>query len=294
MGISSVAAIREAIEVIESHLGDVRAPIGMVLGSGLGGLADQIESARSLSYSKIPHLPLSSVAGHAGCLVWGKWHGRDVIVLSGRVHRYEGHPLDRVVLPIQLLGGLGVQTLIITNAAGAVNADYRPGQAMVIRDHLNFQGGNPLVGYNDDRLGPRFPDMTVAYDKALRELTLAQAKEQGLTVHEGVYASVLGPSYETPAEIGMLRVCGADAVGMSTVPEVIAARHMGMRVLGLRVLTNMGAGIGANELHHDEVKVVAGQATAGMIELIASVVERLDDAHVRDDFRARFHTRMLL
>ena len=294
MAISSVAAIREAIGVIESAVGAIRAPIGMVLGSGLGGLAEQVESARTLSYDVIPHLPSSSVAGHAGRLVCGTWHGRDVVVLSGRVHRYEGHPLPRVVLPTQLLAGLGVHTLIVTNAAGAVNGDYRPGEVMVLKDHINMQGGNPLVGHNDDRIGPRFPDMTTAYDAKLRQTTLAQAKRLGLTVHEGVYASVLGPSYETPAEVRMLRVLGADAVGMSTVPEVIAARHMGMRVLGLSVLTNMGAGLGQEQLDHAEVKEVAGQATQGMIELIAAVVEQLDDAQVRTDFRARFQTELML
>ncbi len=294
MAISSVAAIREAIGVIESELGPVRAPLGMVLGSGLGGLASQVESPRTLSYDRIPHIPSSTVQGHAGTLVVGTWQGRDVIVLSGRVHRYEGHDLSRVVLPIQLLGGLGVHTLIVTNAAGAVNSDYRPGDLMALSDHLNLQCGNPLMGANDERIGPRFPDMTTAYSRELRTLTLKIAAEQGLRVHEGVYAGVLGPAYETPAEIRMLRAMGADAVGMSTVPEVIAARHMGMEVLGLSCLTNMGAGLGGETLNHAEVKEVAGAATEGMIGLIAAVAQTMPPIAVRDEYRSRFTTQLLI
>ncbi|MCO4761207.1 MAG: purine-nucleoside phosphorylase [Myxococcales bacterium] len=294
MGISSVAAIREAIGVIESKLGTIQAPLGMILGSGLGGLADQIENPRSMSYNEIPHLPSSTVAGHAGRLVSGKWQGRDVIALSGRVHRYEGHTLARVVLPVQLLAGLGVHTVLVTNAAGAVNPSFAAGDLMVLSDHINMQGDSPLIGSNDTRLGPRFPDMTVAYAAELRELTLRLAKERGLTVHEGVYAAVLGPSYETPAEVRMLGILGADAVGMSTVPEVIAARHMGLRVLGLSCLTNMAAGLSGGTLHHDEVKEVAGAATDGMIGLIAAVVRGMPDFELRHEFRSHFGTQLVV
>ncbi len=259
MTISSIASIREAIGVIESRLGPVRAPIGMILGSGLGGLAEQIDNPRIMSYNAIPHLPSSSVAGHAGKLVCGTWQGREVVVLSGRVHRYEGHSFKQVVLPVQLLAGLGVHTVLVTNAAGAINPSYAPGDLMVLRDHINMQGNSPLVGKNDARLGPRFPDMTEAYAADLRALTLKLAAERGLTVHEGVYASVLGPQYETPAEVRMLQIVGADAVGMSTVPEVIAARHMGMRVLGLS----------------------------------GAVVRAMPDIPVREAFRAHFETRLL-
>lgn len=290
MAFSTIAAIREAIEVIESAIGPVRAPIGMVLGSGLGGLADEVEGARSLSYRQIPHIPSSTVPGHAGRLVAGRWQGREVVVLSGRIHRYEGHDPSRVALPVQMLAAMGVEVLVVTNAAGAINASYTPGDLMLISDHINMMGGNPLVGMNDDRIGPRFPDMTVAYDAELRGLTKRLAEARGLRVHEGVYCGVLGPSYETPAEIRMFRALGADAVGMSTVPEVIAARHAGIRVLGLSCLTNMGAGMTGNELHHDEVKDVAGQATRAMIDLIADTVRAMPEPRVHDGRIARFRT----
>ncbi len=288
MTISAIAAIGEAITAIEAQIGPVRAPLGMILGSGLGGLADQITHQRALPYDQIPHLPTSSVAGHAGQLVCGTWQGREVVVLSGRVHSYEGHSASDVVLPVRLLAGLGVHTVIVTNAAGAVNPDYQAGDLMVLSDHINLQANSPLIGANDARLGPRFPDMTEAYDKALRALTLKIGRKHGLRVHEGVYAAVLGPAYETPAEVRMVRILGADAVGMSTVPEVIAARHMGMAVLGLSCLTNLAAGLSGGTLNHDEVKEVAGGATAGMIGLIAAVVRAMPPLTLRAAFRAQF------
>ena len=260
----------------------------MVLGSGLGGLAAEIENARSLSYAHIPHLPMSTVPGHDGKIVVGDWHGRRVVVLAGRIHRYEGHAPSLVAMPVQLLAAMGVHTVIVTNAAGAINANYQPGQLMLISDHINLMGGNPLMGMNEDRIGPRFPDMTVAYDRELRARAHELAKARSIVMQEGVYAGVLGPSYETPAEIGMLRTLGADAVGMSTVPEVIAARHVGMRVLGMSCLTNMGAGMSGGVLDHDEVKVVAGAATQSMIDLIADIVASLNDAEVREEMVARF------
>lgn len=281
MTISSVAALREAIEVIEGALGPVRSPLGMVLGSGLGGLADDVRDARVLPYARIPHLAVSTVAGHAGQLVTGRWMGRDIVMLSGRVHRYEGHSFARIALPVQLLAAMGVETLIVTNAAGAVNANFGVGELMVLSDHINLMDGNPLTGHNDERLGPRFPDMTVAYDAELRRLAVDTAIGLGITIHEGVYASVLGPSYETPAEVRMIRTLGADAIGMSTVPEVIAARHAGMRVLGLSCLTNMAAGLGVGTLDHSHVKEVAGQATEMMARLLAAIVERLPEMRVR-------------
>ena len=290
MAFSTIASIREAISVIESAIGAVRAPIGMVLGSGLGGLAAEIENARSLSYSQIPHLPMSTVPGHDGKIVVGDWHGRRVVVLAGRIHRYEGHDPALVAMPVQLLAAMGVHTLIVTNAAGAINANYQPGQLMLISDHINLMGGNPLMGMNDDRIGPRFPDMTEAYDKELRERAHGLARARGIAMQEGVYVGVLGPSYETPAEIRMLRAMGADAVGMSTVPEVIAARHVGMRVLGMSCLTNMGAGMSGGVLDHEEVKVVAGMATQSMIDLIADIVASLDDAEIREEVMARFRS----
>lgn len=292
MAFSTIAAIREAIGVVESAIGPVRAPIGMVLGSGLGGLADEVEDARIISYRQIPHLPSSTVPGHAGRLVAGRWHGREVVVLSGRIHRYEGHDPSKVSMPVQMLAAMGVDTLVVTNAAGAINAAFAPGDLMLISDHINLMGGNPLVGMNDDRIGPRFPDMTEAYSRELREIALRLAAARGVTVREGVYAGVLGPSYETPAEIRMLRALGADAVGMSTVPEVIAARHVGMRVLGLSCLTNMGAGMSGSVLDHAEVKEVAGKATRAMIDLIAETVRALPDLAVRTDLMARFRSHL--
>jgi purine-nucleoside phosphorylase len=215
------------------------------------------------------------VQGHAGELVAGTWQGHEVLMLAGRVHRYEGHSMHKVVLPVRMLAALGVHTLVVSNAAGSVHTRLQPGDLMLISDHINFQGQNPLIGKNDDRLGPRFPDMTVAYDAELRAVARQVALEQALQLHEGVYAAVLGPSYETPAEVRMLAAMGADAVGMSTVPEVIAARHMGVRVLGLSCITNLGAGLGAGTLDHAHVGEVAGKATAKMVNLLGGIVRAL-------------------
>jgi len=277
MGLTTVAALRELAAAVEQAVGPVRAPLGLVLGSGLGAIAEEVEGARKVSYSDLPHLAPSTVAGHSGDLVVGRWHHHEVVLLAGRVHAYEGHDFKQVSLPVRLLAALGVDALIITNAAGSAHDRMKPGDLMVIRDHLNLTGGNPLVGENDERLGPRFPDMTEAYDGELRQLCHRIARSQGLPLHEGVYAGLLGPSYETPAEIRMLATLGADAVGMSTVPEVIVARHMGVRVLGLSCITNMGAGLGEGLLDHSHVKEVAGQATERMISLLAGVVEALPE-----------------
>ena len=275
MAISTVAALHELLDAVTHHIGPTRAGIGLVLGSGLGGVAQQVENARRVRYDRLPHLAPSSVVGHAGELVVGDWQGHEVLVLAGRVHRYEGHSLEEVVMPVRLLAALGIHTLIVSNAAGSVHTGLQPGDLMILSDHINFQGQNPLVGRNDERLGPRFPDMTVAYDQGLRTLAHQVAAEQGIALKEGVYAAVLGPSYETPAEVRMLRAFGADAVGMSTVPEVIAARHMGVRVLGLSCITNLGAGLGHGTLDHAHVGEVAGQATAKMVSLLGGVVRAL-------------------
>lgn len=274
---SEVAALRELRSVVERAIGPVAAPLGLVLGSGLGGVADQIQDARRIAYNKLPHMVASTVQGHAGELVVGQWHGKQVIALSGRVHRYEGHDFRQVVMPVRLLAALGIHTLIVTNAAGSVHTGLQPGDLMLIRDHINLSGGNPLIGVNDERLGPRFPDMTTAYDADLRALALQVAAERGLTLHQGVYCGLSGPSYETPAEIKMLHLLGGDAVGMSTVPEVIAARHMGVRVMGLSCITNLGAGLGEGTLDHSHVGAVAGSATARMTDLVAGVVEALPE-----------------
>ena len=281
MAITTVAALRELIASLEQFIGPVRAPLGLILGSGLGGLADEIEDARRLSYARLPHLAASTVPGHAGQLVVGRWQGHDVIALSGRIHLYEGHSFSQVAMPVRMLAALGVETLIVTNAAGAVHTRMKPGDLMLIDDHLNLQGGNPLTGPNDARLGPRFPDMTEAYDAGLRKLAHEVAAAQGLDLKHGVYAALPGPSYETPAEIRMLAGLGADAVGMSTVPEVIAARHMGVRVLGLSCITNLGAGLGVGLLDHAHVGEVAGQATAKMVALLGGIARALPALTVR-------------
>jgi len=287
MSISTVAAIREAIEVIEAAIGKVRAPLGMVLGSGLGRVAEEIEDAREISYDRIPHLPASTVVGHAGKLVCGRWQGRELVMLSGRVHRYEGHSLPRVALPAQLLGAMGVDVLVLTNAAGAVNLDYTPGELMLLSDHINLAGDSPLEGHNDDRIGPRFPDMSEIYDGGLRAMARACAADLGIKLHEGVYCGVRGPNYETPAEINMVRVLGGDVVGMSTVPEAIAARHMGMRVLGMSCITNYGAGMSDELLDHSHVAEVASEATGRMRALLAGFVSGLPELGVREDVIAR-------
>ncbi len=215
--------------------------IGLVLGSGLSDLANALQAAETIPYEEIPGWPASTVPGHSGKLVIGQLQGQTVLVQQGRAHFYEGYSQAQVVFPVRVMHALGIQTLIVTNAAGGINRSFSPGDLMLIKDHLNFvgiAGSNPLRGPNDDRIGPRFPDMTQAYDPGLRQMAQATAVSQNLTLHEGVYAYVAGPSFETPAELRFLHAVGADAVGMSTVPEVIVARHAGMRVMGISSITN--------------------------------------------------------
>jgi purine-nucleoside phosphorylase len=249
--------------------------IGVVLGSGLGAFADRVEGPASIAYEEIPHWPSAKVVGHAGRLVAGRVAGRDVVVLSGRAHFYEGYSLDTVVFGVRVLARLGVRTLVLTNAAGGINTAFQPGTLMVIDDHLNLIGSNPLIGPNDERLGPRFPDMTETYSRRLRGLANAAAAGAELDLAHGIYAAVHGPSYETPAEIRALRTLGADAVGMSTVPEAIAARHMGVEVLGLSCITNPAAGVLPEPLRHDEVMEVAARASAAFIRLLEAIVGQL-------------------
>lgn len=275
MATQLVAALRELRATVENTIGPVDAPIGLVLGSGLGAVAGQIENAKRIPYAQLPHMATSTVAGHAGELVVGTWHGKRVVALSGRVHYYEGHSFEQVVMAVRLLAWLGVDTLVVTNAAGSTSAAMQPGDLMLITDHLNLTGSNPLIGPNDPALGPRFPDMTQAYDPELRSLTLAMAQKHGIPLHQGVYVGLTGPSYETPAEVRMVGMLGGHAVGMSTVAEVIAARHMGMRVLGLSCVTNLGAGLGTGALDHAHVAEVARFATDRMTRLVAAVVEAL-------------------
>ncbi len=250
----------------------LRPTIGLVLGSGLGAFADTLDEAVAIPYRQIPHFPTSTAVGHKGELVVGRSRGVPVAVMAGRVHYYEGYTQQQVVFPTRVLGRLGVRTLVVTNAAGAVNTAYRPGELMALSDHLNLMGDHPLLGPNEDALGERFFDMSAAYDPALRALALQACAEVGLSAHTGVYVALSGPSYETPAEIRMLRVLGADAVGMSTVPEVLAARHMGLRVLGLSCLTNMAAGVLDQPLDHREVLEVGERVKERLLEVLARIV----------------------
>lgn len=245
--------------------------IGVVLGSGLGSFADSLGDRIVIPFGEIPHMPVSKVVGHAGNLVLGTTPGSDTFIacLQGRVHTYEGHSLDKVVFASRLVAKLGAKAVLLTNAAGGVRRSFVPGDLMAITDHLNLMGKNPLVGPNDDSLGPRFPDMTEAYSKKLRGLAFAAARAAGIDLKEGVYAALLGPTYETPAEIEMLRRMGADAVGMSTVPEVIALRHMGIPVGAISCITNMAAGMSGAALDHSEVEATAKQNREKFIQLLS-------------------------
>lgn len=249
--------------------------VGIVLGSGLGAFAERLEDARSIPYSEIPGFARSSVVGHAGRLVAGRVAGVPVVVMQGRVHGYEGYSPAEVVFPIRALCRLGIEALVVTNAAGCIEPEWAAGDLMLITDHLNLSGKNPLVGHNDDRLGPRFPDMSAAYAPTFVQAAREAAAKTGVALREGVYTCMSGPSYETPAEVRMLRLLGGHAVGMSTVPEVIAAAHMGVPVCGLSCLTNMAAGILDQPLSHDEVTETAARVRDQFIDLLAELVPRL-------------------
>jgi purine-nucleoside phosphorylase len=249
--------------------------VAIVLGSGLGDFADGLEDAMTTPYGEIPHWPASAVIGHAGKLVVGTLRGKKVAALSGRAHYYEGHDLRTVTFATRVLGVLGVKTIILTNAAGGINTNFEPGTLMVIDDHINLLGSSPLVGPNEERFGARFPDMTEVYSKRLRAIADDAARAAGVPVAHGVYVALHGPSYETPAEIRFLRTAGADAVGMSTVPEALVARHMGMEVLGISCITNPAAGVLPEPLHHDEVMEVARRVKGAFSSLLEGIVERL-------------------
>lgn len=249
--------------------------IGLILGSGLGGYADRLDDPRSLSYSEIEGFPVSSVPGHAGRFVVGEHAGKTVVVMQGRFHYYEGYPAALLALGVRVMKSLGVETLLVTNAAGGVNRSFRPGTLMAITDHINFARVNPLIGENDDSYGPRFPDQSRVYDPALREALLRAAQEIGVPVEQGVYMMFTGPTFETPAEIRMARTLGADAVGMSTVPEAIAATHCGIRVLGITLVTNMAAGILDQPLTHEEVQQTAALASERFTRLVDAAVEHV-------------------
>lgn len=270
--------LQQAADAIRARIGSRRPTVGLILGSGLGGFAERLDDSIAIDYHEIPHFPVSTVVGHAGRLVVGSLGGVQCVAMQGRSHFYEGHSAQHVSFPARALITLGARTLIITNAAGGVNESFEPGTLMLIRDHLNLLPESPLRGVNDERLGPRFPDMTQAYATELRELARAAATELNVELAEGVYASLPGPTYETPAEVRMLRTLGADATGMSTVPEVIVANHMGARVLGISCITNKAAGITDQPLSHDEVTETAARVRVTFEALLEGIVKRLAGA----------------
>jgi purine-nucleoside phosphorylase len=249
--------------------------VGVILGSGLGDFISRVQIARTTPYAEIPNFPLSSVAGHAGALIQGTVEGVACAVMSGRVHYYEGYTPEQVIFPVRVLAALGVRHVVVTNAAGAVHREFQAGDLMAITDHLNFTGANPLRGANDERLGPRFPDMGRPYSTAGQAVWSRSAKRTGVSLRQGIYAGVAGPSYETPAEIRMLRTFGADAVGMSTVFEVIAARHLGLEVLGLSVIANQAIDVTTEPLTHDQVQAAVMRIREPLCALLANVVGEL-------------------
>jgi len=264
---AAVAAVRERADGVPD--------VAVVLGSGLGDFANRLTGATAIPYGDLPNWPASSVIGHEGKLVVGTLAGKRVAALSGRVHFYEGHDLRTVSFAARVIGRLGVKVLILTNAAGGINVALKPGTLMVMDDHINLLGSNPLVGANEDAFGARFPDMSEVYSKRLRGIADEVARRQGLAIGHGVYVAVHGPSYETPAEIRAFRTMGADAVGMSTVPEAIVARHMGIEVLGISCITNAAAGVLPQPLHHDEVMEVARQVRGAFAALLEGIIGRL-------------------
>jgi purine-nucleoside phosphorylase len=270
----NVVVMSAASEFIGSRL-SVSPRVAVVLGSGLGAFADILRDAVVIPYEQIPGWPQSTAVGHAGKLVVGSLDGLPVAALSGRAHLYEGYTAQQAVFGVRTLGALGVQSFLLTNAAGGVNPSFGPGQLVLISDHINLLGANPLSGPNDDSIGPRFPDMSEAYSKRYREIAREAGKSIGLDLPEGVYAALPGPSYETPAEIRYLRAIGADLVGMSTVPETIAANHMGLKVLGISCVTNFAAGVIDQKLDHKEVLEVGARVKDSMIELLRRVLAKL-------------------
>ena len=266
--------IFEASQYILSKIPN-KPKIGIVLGSGLGIYIDQIQNKIVIPYQDIPHFKRTSVEGHSGALIVGEVNGVTVAALQGRLHAYEGYAMDEIVLPVRTMAALGIEYLFLTNASGGINADFHPGDLVAISDHINLSGRNPLVGPNIAELGPRFPDMGNAYDKDLRELLHSVGKTHHVEMKTGVYCSVLGPTYETPAEIRMLRILGADLVGMSTVPEVIAANHLGLKVAGVACVTNYAAGIKQEKLSHADVKKVAEKAMVGFATVLTETIGEL-------------------
>jgi purine-nucleoside phosphorylase len=266
--------IREAVAAIEART-PLKPEIGIILGSGLGSVTDKVVDAVAIPYTEIPHFHGTSVEGHAGRMVIGKFESIPTVFLEGRFHLYEGYAMEEVVFPTRTICGMGIQTLVLTNAAGGVNTRFRPGDLMLIEDHLNLMGENPLKGPNLAQLGPRFPDLSEAYSKTCLEVLKKTAEELGIPMHAGVYAGLLGPTYETPAEIRMYRTLGADAVGMSTVPESIAANHLGVRVAGVSCITNLAAGLSPQKLSHKEVIENGKIGADKLTRLLSAAIPRL-------------------
>lgn len=270
----SIEQARETAAYIKSKTA-LRPEIAIVLGSGLGKLADVIEDAVSLDYAELPHFGHVSAPGHQGRLVLGYLGDKAVMCMQGRLHCYEGHSLEAVTYPVRVMAAFGIKTLLLSNAAGGINTDFEVGDLMLVTDHINFMGRNPLIGPNEAEFGPRFPDMTFAYDRTLAQLARDTASELGMRLREGVYLACTGPSYETPAEIRMFRTMGADAVGMSTVPEVIVANHCGLRVLAMSCISNMAAGILEQRLTEEEVLAAGDRVSEQFGQLVRTVVQKL-------------------
>lgn len=263
--------LTETVDFIRPHCRQLPA-LGLILGSGLGCFSDSFSDSEILPFGKIPNFPHSSVEGHPGNMVLGALEGIPCIALQGRTHLYEGYSMQDITFPVRVLGCLGIRYLIVTNAAGGLNPEYRPGDLMVIADHINLMGSSPLIGPNPEDLGPRFPDMSAAYDAGLRQIALDMAGNLGIRSHQGVYLGVTGPNYETPAEIRMFRMLGADAIGMSTVPEVIVAAHMGIPVLGISCITNMAAGMSPLKIDHAEALETTEKAGENFRRLLTGII----------------------
>jgi purine-nucleoside phosphorylase len=279
---SEFAKVQGAVEFLNVKA-KLRPRIAVVLGSGLGAFAEQVEDRQVVPYSQIPNFPRSTVEGHSGNLVFGHCCGIPVAVMQGRVHYYEGYSMNEVTFPTKVLAGFGIKRLILTNAAGGVNRKFKPGRLMIMDDHLNLQSTNPLLGPNEERFGPRFFDMSEAYEKKMRDIVASAARKLKMIVHHGVYAGLTGPSYETPAEIRMLRTLGADAVGMSTVPEVIVANHMGVKCLGISCITNMAAGVVKQKINHAEVMLTGERVKDDFVRLLRAVIPRIARLDENDD-----------
>lgn len=266
--------INEAVELIKGKI-NVKPSIGLILGSGLGSLADNIKNPTIIKYENIPHFPKSTVEGHKGQLVIGELGGKIVVAMQGRFHYYEGYHLNDVTFPVRVMIGLGIESLIVTNAAGGANVEFTPGDLMIIKDHINFTGQNPLIGENLSELGPRFVDMSKAYNREHMQVARDAGKKLNIELKEGVYMWFTGPTYETPAEVKLARILGADAVGMSTVPEVTIANHQGIKVLGISCITNMASGILDQPLHHEEVVETSMRVKENFERLLVEIIENI-------------------